>query len=147
MSLQIQNSANLLYQPFASKVNSAIEECKRCGINVFVFETYRSPERQDLLYNQIPKVTEAKAWHSWHQYGLAVDMVFGGPGKWSWNGPYDKVADIFHDEGLRWIGVKDPGHFEYDHALSIANAKQIALTSGILSVWNEIEIMQKTKVH
>lgn len=152
MSLQIQNSVTLLYQPFASKVFSAIEECKRCGIHVYIFEGYRSPERQDLLFNQKTGATDAKAWSSWHQYGLAVDMVFGGPGKWSWVGPYAKVRKIFFDSGLRGLNKdvdsdKDAGHFEFDHELSITNAKKIALTSGILSVWNEIELMQKNKVH
>ena len=36
---------------------------------------YRSPEEQDKLFKQKPKVTNAKAWQSIHQYGLAFDIV------------------------------------------------------------------------
>ena len=36
---------------------------------------YRSPEEQDLLFKQRPKVTNAKGWQSIHNYGLAFDVV------------------------------------------------------------------------
>lgn len=36
---------------------------------------YRSPEEQDVLFNQRPRVTKAKGWQSIHNYGLAFDIV------------------------------------------------------------------------
>lgn len=36
---------------------------------------YRSPEEQDILYKQKPKVTNAKGWQSIHNYGLSFDVV------------------------------------------------------------------------
>ena len=36
---------------------------------------YRSPEEQDLLFKQRPKVTNAKGWQSIHNFGLAMDVV------------------------------------------------------------------------
>lgn len=41
------------------------------GVRLEIIEGYRSPERQDELYAL--KRTRAKAWQSWHQYGLAFD--------------------------------------------------------------------------
>lgn len=143
MSLQIQNSVNLLYPKFYNTLHKAIENASALGYDIFIFETYRSPERQDHLYSQVPKVTDAKAWMSWHQYGLAVDLVFGGPGKWSWKGDWEGLATFMQARGLRWIGMKDAGHFEHDHDLSIFEAKQIALKTSVLEVWRTIESKER----
>ena len=45
------------------------------GVRLRFAYTYRSPEEQTALFNQRPKVTNAKAWQSIHQYGLAFDYV------------------------------------------------------------------------
>lgn len=55
-----------------------------------VFEAYRAPERQRHLYAQGRSrpgaiVTKAEAWESYHQYGLAADIVLFADGKWSWD--------------------------------------------------------------
>lgn len=55
-----------------------------------VFETLRSPLRQDWLYQQGRSrsgsiVTYAQAWNSYHQYGLAVDFVLWINETWTWN--------------------------------------------------------------
>lgn len=57
-----------------------------------VFEAFRNPVRQAWLYDQgrTPArpgaiVTHAKAWDSYHQYGLAVDFVLWLNSAWSWN--------------------------------------------------------------
>lgn len=36
---------------------------------------YRTAKEQNLLFNKKPKVTNAKAWQSIHNYGLAFDIV------------------------------------------------------------------------
>lgn len=144
MSTAIKQSLTLLYPIFSDQVNSCIIEANSLGLNIFVFETFRTPERQELLYNQKPKVTNARAFMSWHNYGLAIDCAFGGPGKWTWNGPIQKVRDLFQARGLKALNdPRDQLHFEFKHDLSIFNARQIALKNGILAVWSEIENMQK----
>ena len=45
------------------------------GVRLRFAYAYRSPEEQDKLFKQKPKVTNAKAWQSIHQYGLAFDIV------------------------------------------------------------------------
>jgi len=61
-----------------------------------VFETYRSPMRQDYLFEQT-KSTKARAWQSAHQFGLAADFVpVDEVGFWSW-----------HDtEDWNWLGQR-----------------------------------------
>lgn len=69
---------------------------------------YRSPEEQDKIFLQKPKVTNAKAWQSIHQYGLAFDIVLlydkDGDGKFeevSWDMKRDQDKDGISD----WIEV------------------------------------------
>ena len=45
------------------------------GVRLRFAYAYRSPEEQDKLFKQKPKVTNSKAWQSIHQYGLAFDIV------------------------------------------------------------------------
>jgi len=70
--------------------------------------TYRSPEEQNKLFNQKPKVTNSKAWQSIHQYGLAFDIVLlydndnnGSFEEASWNMRKDHDKDGISD----WLEV------------------------------------------
>lgn len=58
-----------------------------------VFETYRSPQRQNELYSK--KKTRAKAWQSAHQFGLAMDVVpLNGLGQPYWPEPSSPMWDV-----------------------------------------------------
>lgn len=92
------------------------------GVRLRFTHTYRSIEEQNALYNQRPKVTNAKGGQSIHNYGLAFDIVILKMvnGKWvaDWN--VDKywvqVAEYFKDKGFTWGGdwtsFRDYPHFE-----------------------------------
>lgn len=58
-----------------------------------VFETYRSPERQEAL--RLEGSSNARAWQSAHQYGLAADFV-----------PVDDVTGWNWDEDNDWAWLK-----------------------------------------
>lgn len=60
------------------------------------------------------KVTNAKPGASYHQYGLAVDLVQMLNGKPVWNQtPYAKISTIATKYGIRWGGHwNDMPHFE-----------------------------------
>jgi len=45
------------------------------GVRLRFAYTYRTNEEQDKLFNQIPKITNAKGGQSIHNYGLAFDIV------------------------------------------------------------------------
>src|SRR5690554_4599139 len=85
---------------------------------------YRTPEQQDALFAKRPKVTNAKAWQSIHNYGLAFDIVIlfdkdkNGTfetASWKVDKHFKKVVDFFKSKGYEWGGswkFKDFPHFQ-----------------------------------
>ena len=75
------------------------------NIPMKVFEAFRAPERQNHLYQKGRTtsgsiVSNARAWQSYHQYGMAADFVRFENGKWNWNTSPSSVAkqwDRFHE--------------------------------------------------
>jgi peptidoglycan L-alanyl-D-glutamate endopeptidase CwlK len=101
----------------------AVDEYKRLYPNdpqPFITCTYRSGEEQNKLYNQVPKVTNAKAGQSPHNYNpsFAFDIGFiTVDNKMSWNSKYFKMfADCIKSDvvswGGSWVNFKDAPHFE-----------------------------------
>lgn len=82
-----------------------------------LFESYRSPYRQDHLLAS--KTTKARAWQSAHQYGLACDFVPRIAGRWTWRimdlGDYDMIHfhRIVGKCGLAAPIEWDPFHVEH----------------------------------
>lgn len=92
------------------------------GYEMVLLEGYRSPERQDRLA-QLGGVTNAAAYQSYHQYGLAADNAFLRDGKvvisekdpWAMRG-YQLYGQTAEQVGLVWGGrwkLMDFGHVEY----------------------------------
>ena len=130
------------------KTEKFLEKAKENGIEVLIYCTYRSPEEQEILYMQgrleqfgitlkelnerrkklglweltekeaRRKVTNAKPWQSFHQYGLAFDCVplAGGKPDWSNREAYEKLGEIAREAGLEWAGnwekFKELPHFQ-----------------------------------
>ncbi|THH36169.1 hypothetical protein E4Z66_14045 [Aliishimia ponticola] len=80
-----------LHPAIRDKVQAIRDKLNDEGIRFEVFEAFRSPERQEILFAKGrnkpgPKVTWVRGWGSIHQYGLAVDFVLKDRnGRWSWN--------------------------------------------------------------
>lgn len=88
----------------------------------FITCTYRSNEEQNQLYTKVPKVTNAKAGQSPHNYNpsFAFDIAFiTVEKKVSWNEKYfakfaeclKQVSDVV-SWGGDWKGFRDTPHFE-----------------------------------
>ncbi len=101
------------------------------GYNMAIIEGYRSPERQNMLAKLGTHVTNAKAFQSYHQFGLAADCAFLRDGKlvisekdpWAMRG-YQLYGEVAESLGLRWGGrwkMMDFGHVELhrSHVLKI----------------------------
>jgi peptidoglycan L-alanyl-D-glutamate endopeptidase CwlK len=96
------------------------------GVRLRFAYVYRSIAEQNVLYNQRPKVTNAKGGQSIHNYGLAFDYVImldkDNNGtfetiEWDLKSPYHKVVvDYFKSKGYEWGGswatFKDYPHFQ-----------------------------------
>jgi len=92
------------------------------GYDMAILEGYRSPERQNRLAAMGTNVTNAAAFQSWHQYGLAADCAFLRDGKlvisekdpWAMRG-YRLYGEVAESLGLTWGGrwkMMDFGHTE-----------------------------------
>jgi len=113
-------SLDLLHPRIRDKVTKLISDLTAANVPMKVFESFRSPERQAFLYSKgrfppnqnMGKVTKAQAWHSYHQYGLAVDMVIDHPDHTMWEtgnatvdawwAKYHELADKNGLEPLSW---------------------------------------------
>ena len=95
---------------------------ERYGYDMAILEGYRSAARQDALAALGPGVTNARAWQSWHQYGLAADCAFVRDGRlvisekdpWAMRG-YQLYGQVAESVGLTWGGrwkMMDFGHTE-----------------------------------
>lgn len=113
----------LLDKEYSQRLLQAFRIMKeRHGYDMALLEGYRSPERQDALAAQGSNVTNAKAFQSWHQYGLAADCAFLREGKlviserdpWAMRG-YQLFGEVAESLGLTWGGrwkMMDFGHTE-----------------------------------
>jgi peptidoglycan L-alanyl-D-glutamate endopeptidase CwlK len=95
-------------------------------VQMIVTQGLRTFEEQDKLYNQKPKVTNAKGGQSIHNYGLAFDfcLVKGKNTIWDVAKDYDgdkkadwmEVVEYFKSLGYKWGGdfrsISDKPHFE-----------------------------------
>jgi len=93
--------------------------------SLYVFEGYRSPETQQRYYEQGRTrpgniITNVKPYGSWHQYGMAVDIVFqnsrGGPTWSKSSASWNRLGRIGQEVGFEWGGswtkFKDKPHFQ-----------------------------------
>lgn len=118
-----------------AKVAAWLDDCQAAGLQIYVYEGLRSPERQAELYAQGrttrgKKVTNAGPWQSMHQYGLAVDFVPLKPhakaagmfdAAWDDEKAYAKAHALAVKRGLRKISwetphLEDAGYRDWQHA-------------------------------
>lgn len=116
---------------------------------------FRSPEEQSALFKKRPKVTNANAWQSIHNYGLAFDIVLlydnDGNGtfeeaSWSLTKDIDKdktpewteVVNYFKSKGWVWGGdwksFKDAPHFEKTFGYTWRTLKPLIDSGKVITV-------------
>lgn len=103
-------------------------------MTIRVSSGFRSYEEQEVLYKQgrtTPGsiVTNGKAGQSYHNYGLAIDIVFIKNGKAIWDHPeyYEQIADVCNEYNLEWGGTwtnfPDYPHFQNTMGMSTSELK------------------------
>lgn len=153
-----------MYPVFAALVESFIRKAMGDGLSVALFMGDRTFEQQDQLYalGRTVKnhdgvaqgkpmgriITRARGGESWHNYGLAADIVFKTGKKWSWaeEHPWVTLGLLGESMGLEWgngmgrDGMEkwDRPHFQLARGLKISQAKTIYAAGGLEAVWNEI---------
>lgn len=139
--------------------NEIVEALKGSAICRFSY-TLRTFAEQDALYLKVPRVTKAKGGQSYHNYGLAIDIVllvdkdkngtfesaswetnvdFDGDGKSDWQ----EVVCIFKRYGWEWGGdwkFTDNPHFQktlghpISELLSMFNTKKFIPNTNYLAL-------------
>ena len=111
---------------------SIISDAKADGIDLMIFETYRSQELQGLYYRKgVTKLQRVGV----HHYGLACDIVKVVNGQPSWDGDFSFLQTYAERYNLIWggnWGEPDRPHSfrDMDHVQRIAVGDQAALFGG-----------------
>lgn len=145
--LKIDRDFDNLAPFFAQKLRSAIAECQGEGYPVALFEGMRSETRQNALYAQGRTaegkvITYARGGQSWHQYGLAADLVGLINGRWDWSIDYDRVEQIMISHGFNSLKF-ERAHFQITGGLSVEKAQRISRDQGLLALWSIVEAQIK----
>jgi len=133
-----------LHPKVKSSFKSFIEESEKTFNTTFrIVQGLRTIQEQDALYNQPwdgkdndgdgkideadEKVTNAKGGSSYHNYGLAIDIVEILNGKANWNFEYKNLKLIAVKYGLDWGGdfksIVDKPHFQKTLGYSISSLR------------------------
>ncbi len=154
----VRNEAKEIYAEICERLNGKVL-CR------FAF-TLRTFAEQNALYaqgrtTQGAKVTNAKGGQSWHNYGLAIDIVLlqdkdgnGTHETASWDNKIDfdgdgvadwlEVVYVFKlygwDWGGDWVNFKDTPHFQKTFGLTISEAKSRFETKQLMSGTNYIRL-------
>ena len=113
-------------------VQAIIADAATNEMTLMIFETYRSQERQALLFSQ--GVTQLKT-VGVHHYGLACDLVKSVNGEPNWKGDFSLIGHLAQAHGLVWggdWGRPDLPHSfrDYPHVQRCSVADQARLFRG-----------------
>jgi peptidoglycan L-alanyl-D-glutamate endopeptidase CwlK len=135
----------------ASRIRAMAADLKAQGIDIRVTDSLRTVEEQNDLYAQGRTkpgniVTNAKGGSSYHNYGLAVDIVPMVNGKANYNvsaDTWNKIGAAGKKYGLEWGGdfksIVDKPHFQMSGGA--AHAKDWLSTynkGGLQAVWDKV---------
>lgn len=141
--MEIIRDRDLLHPELCIRITKVINEyCRLATQTPVIYETWRTPQRQRALFEQ--GITKADAWDSWHQYGLAVDLVFDNDDSKRgiqdpYKGDFYLLGGLSIKEGLSWGGEwGDLVHFQMTADISIGTAKNLYAELGLLGLWREI---------
>jgi hypothetical protein len=100
-SLARINDSAMLEPVTRQLVEGVLSAARQMGIQVMLYETYRSRERQQELFNQ--GATRLRT-VGVHHYGLACDIVRVVSGEPSWKGDFSFLGQLALSGGLIWGG-------------------------------------------
>ena len=142
-----------LYLPIRSAATELLDEAAKIG--AFMFSGYRSLPDQKETYAQGrtvpgPIVTDARPGFSYHNYGLALDLVFehvAGDPSWSYSHDWNTLGAIGKSLGFEWGGdwpdpyIHDYPHFQMTFDISVQRLYIVyARTWKLTDVWSWLDI-------
>jgi len=135
--LKVSAEPSLLAPAVRDRVEKAIADS---GLDLMIFEAWRSPERQEDRFKQGrsvpgPRVTNAAPFFSLHQYGLAVDVVYRVNGQPSWQGDFDIIVPFFTKYGFDHPPSFEKCHFQISNGMAPQMIYQMFQASTTQGVW------------
>ncbi len=108
--------ASLLEPATRHLVESIVSAAHQMGIDVMIYETYRSPDRQRELFDQgATKLRTVGV----HHYGLACDIVRVVGGEPCWKGDFSFLGHLAQSCGLIWGGDWGAPHINHSFVDSV----------------------------
>jgi hypothetical protein len=93
--------SSLLEPTTRQLVEGIVSAAQQMGIEVMIYETYRSQDRQQALFNNgATKLRTVGV----HHYGLACDIVRVAGGEPCWKGDFSFLGQLARSSGLIWGG-------------------------------------------
>lgn len=131
-----------VHPALAHRARKLIAFAKADGYELRVTAGLRTFKEQDDLFRKRPKVTNARAGQSFHNYGLAVDVAFVVDGKISWDDKlYKNIGKWALNAGLEWGGswkkFKDMPHVQLPGLPSYKELLPIYQSKGLSAVWSK----------
>ena len=129
-----------------AKVKVLEQNAHAAGLDVFIIEGYRSFETQNKLYAKgrtAPGsiVTKAKGGGSWHNFGIAVDVVFHGRSPYGEEHDWKALGKAGEAAGLEWggnwKGMLDRPHFQIPE-MKLAHLQAWYREGGLPNVWKNL---------
>ncbi len=131
-----------IHPELVRRIEALIEEAHRHGLNLYVQEGFRSMEEQRRLFHSGRGVTNARPGYSFHNYGLAVDVVFRDDHNrpsWSEHNNWELLGSLGKKLGLEWGGdwkhLKDRAHFQLVPNRELPLVRELYQKGGIENVW------------
>jgi hypothetical protein len=144
-----------VHPALAARVRKMIHLLAEAGTEIIVSQGLRTWEEQDALYakgrtvSPIGKkyiVTKAKGGESFHNFGLAVDIVvldalrkadwdLRHPG-WAAAGKAGQSVGL--EWGGDWKGFRDVPHFQYTGDLGLQECRALYQSGGLPAIWARI---------
>lgn len=111
-SLNICNKAKYLYPFFYKKlvILKTNYDKLKLGNTIKIFESYRSPARQQKVYNDGASKIKSLGMH---YFCVAVDIVFFKNNIISWKGDYNKLWELGKKLLMQPVSTSDLCHFQY----------------------------------
>jgi hypothetical protein len=143
-----------LHAAVRSRGRALLDRCAEAGLAILITDGLRTWKEQDALYKKgrtVPPigrkywVTVAKGGQSYHNFGLAFDIVvLNAMGKADWNPKHPGWAaagELGATLGLEWGGTwkkfKDLPHFQYTGGLSLRECCDLYPT-GLGEIWRRV---------
>jgi hypothetical protein len=148
------NSRNIedLHPTLKRGATELIKRMHAKGYPLGISSTYRCNKSQNALFNQVPKVTNARGGESMHNYRLAFDIFKNIKGQeFNDNAFFNTAGKIWQEMGGEWggswVGFKDAPHMQYTEGLTLKSLQSgTKVPPNAKMKWEDVDVIGDDKV-